>query len=49
MGFSNMFSDSADFSGLASGGKVKVSKVLQKTYFDINENGTEAAAVTSKL
>jgi len=44
-----MFSDSADFSGLtgASGEKLKVSEVLQKTFFEINENGTEAAASTS--
>lgn len=45
MGFSNMFTSSADFSGLTSS-NLKVSKVLQKTYFEINENGTEAAAVT---
>jgi serpin B len=45
MGFGSMFADSADFSGLTSS-KLKVSKVLQKTYFEINENGTEAAAVT---
>lgn len=45
MGFGSMFTDGADFSGLTSS-KLKVSKVLQKTYFEINENGTEAAAVT---
>jgi len=49
MGFSSMFSDNADFSALtgASGEKLKVSEVLQKTYFEIHENGTEAAASTS--
>lgn len=40
----------ADFSGLADGvgpGDLFISKVKQKSYVDLNEEGTEAAAVTS--
>jgi serine protease inhibitor len=37
------------FEGMADGGEENlfISKVLQKTYIDVNEEGTEAAAVTS--
>jgi serine protease inhibitor len=37
------------FEGMAVGGEedLFISKVLQKTYIDVNEEGTEAAAVTS--
>ncbi|XP_058791549.1 serine protease inhibitor 3/4-like isoform X4 [Phymastichus coffea] len=45
MGMSNMFSDSADFSGI-SNVPLKVAKVLQKAYIEVNEEGSEAAAVT---
>jgi len=45
LGLTNVFTDNADFSGLTSG-KVKVSSVKQKTFIDVNEEGTEAAAVT---
>jgi serpin B len=38
----------ADFTGLSPAGKqLFISKVRQKTYADVNEEGTEAAAVTS--
>ena len=38
----------ADFTGLSpEGRKLFISKVRQKTYADVNEEGTEAAAVTS--
>ncbi len=40
--------DGADFTGMSPlGRKLYISKVKQKTYADVNEEGTEAAAVTS--
>ena len=41
--------DGADFTRMstAAGRKLYIDKVKQKTYVDINEEGTEAAAVTS--
>lgn len=50
MGMNVAFSDDADFSsmGTGSGGApLKISTVLHKTYVDVNEEGTEAAAVTA--
>jgi serpin B len=46
LGIGIAFGDGADFSGLSSS-PVHISYVKQKTFVDVNEEGTEAAAVTN--
>ncbi|XP_067005467.2 serpin B6 isoform X2 [Anabrus simplex] len=46
MGMRQMFTDSADFSGISTTEPVKVSTVIQKTFVEVSEEGTEAAAAT---
>ncbi|CAI6368264.1 unnamed protein product [Macrosiphum euphorbiae] len=48
LGLTEMFLPTADFSELSSSGagKLRVSSMKHKTYVDVNEKGTEAAAVT---
>ncbi|XP_012263035.2 antichymotrypsin-2-like isoform X2 [Athalia rosae] len=45
MGMGTMFSDLADLTGVAQG-PLKVSKIVQKAFIEINEKGCEAAAAT---
>jgi len=47
LGMGIAFSDAADFSQMTPGGGVKISEVKHRTYVDVNEEGTTAAAVTS--
>ena len=47
LGLGVAFTSSADFTNINQGGKLLISEVKHKTYVDVNEEGTEAAAVTS--
>lgn len=47
MGMPTMFTDFADLSGISTANSLKVSKVMHKSFVEVNEEGTEAAAVTS--
>jgi serpin B len=46
MGYSEMFSDKADFSGMSSKEPIKIGNIIHKTFIIVDEKGTEAAAVT---
>lgn len=48
MGLEIAFTDQADFSGI-SPEHLQISEVIHKTYIDVNEEGTEAAAVTAVM
>jgi len=48
LGMKLAFTDSADFSNLVDG-QCSISKLFQKTYINLNENGTEAAAATATI
>lgn len=45
-GLATLFSSRADFSGVSSEPGFFLSEVIHKTYIDVDERGTEAAAVT---
>ncbi len=47
MGMKIPFTLDADFTGISRGGGVFISDVIHKTFIEINEEGTEAAAVTA--
>jgi serpin B len=46
LGMKSAFANTADFSGIADE-PLNISEVKQKSYVDVNEEGTEAAAVTT--
>lgn len=47
LGMSAMFTDEADLTRINRNGNLVVSEVLHKSFVEVNEEGTEAAAVTS--
>jgi serpin B len=47
MGMGIAFSDSANFSQISSALQLLITEVKHKTYIEVNEEGTEAAAATS--
>jgi serpin B len=46
LGLREIFSDRADLTGVSSGGRLGVSRVVQNTFFAMDEAGVEAAAAT---
>lgn len=46
LGNTKMFSNNANFAGISSSTPLKISEIIQKTFIQIDEKKTEAAAVT---
>ncbi|KAH8352075.1 hypothetical protein KR084_001786, partial [Drosophila pseudotakahashii] len=49
MGMADAFSDKADFRGLVKSTAAEISKVIQKAFIEVNEEGAEAAVVTGLM
>ncbi|XP_067848057.1 protein Z-dependent protease inhibitor-like [Heptranchias perlo] len=49
LGMIKPFTNAADFSGISSSYQLKISQVIHKAVIDVDERGTEAAAVTRLL
>ncbi|CAN8012213.1 unnamed protein product, partial [Ixodes pacificus] len=49
VGINEIFSDSADFSGISTQGNLRVSAVEHKAVVEVNEGGSEASSSTSGL
>lgn len=47
MGLKAAFRDGADFRGMTTAVPIQLSEVVHKTFIDVNETGTEAAAATA--
>ncbi|XP_074104401.1 antichymotrypsin-2-like isoform X1 [Cotesia typhae] len=46
LGMNQMFEDTANFTGIMDVPPLKVSKIVQKSFIEVNEEGSEAAAAT---
>ncbi|XP_008551578.1 ovalbumin-related protein X [Microplitis demolitor] len=49
LGMTDMFQDTADFTGITEAPPLKVTKVIQKAFISIDEKGSEAAAATAVM
>lgn len=49
LGMVQPFSDIADFSSMLKENNAKIGKIIHKTYIKVNEEGTEAAAITTVI
>lgn len=47
LGIEAPFSNSADFSGISETEPLKIDEIIQKTFINVTEDGTEAAAATA--
>jgi serpin B len=49
LGMKDLFSDAADLSGITGNKELSVSKVVHKSFIEVNEEGSEAAAATAAV